>query len=82
MGSGADNMRPGSLYEMSLLKKANRKEGSSIMMKGYKTWIGVIVTSASAVLGAAGYVDLAKIVVTVGAAIMAVGIGSKIEKAK
>ncbi|MDP7367931.1 MAG: hypothetical protein QGH83_11835 [Candidatus Pacebacteria bacterium] len=51
------------------------------MMKGYKTWIAAGLAGVSAILTSLGYVDLAKIVVTVAAGFGFVGIGHKIQKA-
>ncbi len=50
------------------------------MMKGWKTWLGIVLIAVSAGLRAAGYDEIANIVLAAGGAVGAVGIGHKIEK--
>ncbi|MDP7623285.1 MAG: hypothetical protein QF436_04195 [Candidatus Woesearchaeota archaeon] len=51
------------------------------MMKGYKTWIAAGLAGVSAILTSLGYVDIAKVIITVAAGFGFVGIGHKIQKA-
>ncbi len=50
-------------------------------MKGWKTWLGVVVIAVGAGLNAAGLNEIAETVMAVGAAIGVVGVSHKIEKA-
>jgi len=51
-------------------------------MKGWKTWTGAAIMAISGILSYMGYGDLAKAILTVGAALGIVGLGHKIEKTK
>lgn len=51
-------------------------------MSGWKTWAGAIVMGISAVMQQLGFVELAQTFEAFAFAIIAIGLGHKIEKAK
>lgn len=53
-------------------------------MKGWKTWVGAVVTGIGAFLKALGpeYTELAEAFVGFGMAVIAIGLGHKVEKNK
>lgn len=51
-------------------------------MKGWKTWTGLVITVASAVLRGMGKTEYAEIAESVGVGAIGVGIAHKIEKGR
>lgn len=49
-------------------------------MKGWKTWVGAAVAAIGAFLAALGYDELSKAIIAFGGAIIAIGLGHKLEK--
>ena len=52
------------------------------MMKGWKTYAGCAIVAGGAVLRYLGYVEIADMVMAVGASLGLIGVAHKVEKAK